>query len=99
MYLFTKTLLYFLYKVNLALDKIYLWVYTHNISFRKDFTFIEQFIARKELINMPNKDGTGPEGKGPKTGRCKGRCGGNSDNAKTQDEGGRDMRRNEKNND
>ena len=23
---------------------------------------------------MPNKDGTGPEGKGPKTGRQEGRC-------------------------
>ena len=23
---------------------------------------------------MPNKDGTGPEGKGPKTGRQKGKC-------------------------
>lgn len=25
---------------------------------------------------MPNRDGTGPEGKGPKTGRGQGRCGG-----------------------
>ncbi len=25
---------------------------------------------------MPNKDGTGPEGKGSKTGRGQGRCGG-----------------------
>ena len=23
---------------------------------------------------MPNRDGTGPEGKGPKTGRGKGKC-------------------------
>ncbi len=23
---------------------------------------------------MPNKDGTGPEGKGPRTGRGKGKC-------------------------
>ena len=25
---------------------------------------------------MPNRDGTGPNGKGPKTGRGRGRCGG-----------------------
>jgi len=25
-------------------------------------------------MRMPNKDGTGPEGKGPKTGRGKGNC-------------------------
>jgi hypothetical protein len=24
--------------------------------------------------NMPRRDGTGPEGKGPKTGRRKGKC-------------------------
>ena len=28
-------------------------------------------------FKMPNKDGTGPEGKGPKTGRGLGKCGGN----------------------
>ena len=28
---------------------------------------------------MPNRDGTGPEGKGPRTGRGFGRCGSNSD--------------------
>lgn len=32
-------------------------------------------ISRKEVINMPNKDKTGPEGKGPKTGRGLGPCG------------------------
>ena len=26
---------------------------------------------------MPNRDGTGPQGKGPKTGAGKGRCGNN----------------------
>ena len=35
-----------------------------------------KLLSRKELINMPNKDGSGPEGKGPKTGRGQGRCGG-----------------------
>ena len=29
---------------------------------------------------MPNRDGTGPEGKGPMTGRKQGRCNPNSDN-------------------
>ena len=29
---------------------------------------------KKEAIDMPNKDGKGPEGKGPKTGRKKGSC-------------------------
>ncbi len=48
---------------------------------------------------MPNKDGTGPEGRGPKTGRCKGRCGGNNDSAKAQDGRGKGMRRNANNND
>ena len=28
---------------------------------------------------MPNRDRTGPEGKGPRTGRGLGRCGSNSD--------------------
>jgi len=28
---------------------------------------------------MPNLDGTGPEGKGPKTGRKQGRCANNAD--------------------
>ncbi|MFH1663835.1 MAG: DUF5320 family protein [archaeon] len=27
-----------------------------------------------EVFMMPNKDGKGPEGKGPKTGRKKGKC-------------------------
>jgi len=27
------------------------------------------------VYNMPNRDGTGPEGKGPKTGRGMGNCG------------------------
>ena len=27
-------------------------------------------------IKMPNKDGTGPEGQGPRTGRQMGKCGG-----------------------
>jgi len=29
---------------------------------------------------MPNRDKTGPEGKGPRTGRCLGRCQGNDEN-------------------
>jgi len=29
---------------------------------------------RKGVFNMPNRDGTGPEGKGPKTGRGIGNC-------------------------
>jgi hypothetical protein len=37
------------------------------------FNFL--FISRKEVKNMPNRDGTGPEGKGPKTGRGQGSCG------------------------
>jgi len=28
----------------------------------------------RKVINMPNKNGTGPEGKGPKTGRGQGPC-------------------------
>ena len=28
---------------------------------------------------MPNRDGTGPEGRGSKTGRGQGNCGGNKD--------------------
>jgi len=28
----------------------------------------------KEVFYMPNKNGKGPEGKGPKTGRKKGKC-------------------------
>ena len=27
---------------------------------------------------MPNRDGTGPEGKGSRTGRAQGKCGGNT---------------------
>jgi len=26
------------------------------------------------VVIMPNRDGTGPEGRGPRTGRGKGRC-------------------------
>ncbi|MCX7695963.1 MAG: DUF5320 domain-containing protein [Caloramator sp.] len=29
---------------------------------------------------MPRRDGTGPDGKGPRTGRGLGRCGNNQDN-------------------
>lgn len=38
---------------------------------RKDYS-IEK--ALKEVNKMPNKDKTGPEGEGPKTGRGKGNC-------------------------
>jgi hypothetical protein len=31
---------------------------------------------KKEVFNMPRGDGTGPEGKGPKTGRGLGKCNG-----------------------
>jgi hypothetical protein len=31
------------------------------------------FVNRKEVINMPNKDGTGPKGQGPKDGHGKGK--------------------------
>jgi len=31
------------------------------------------FAGRKEVINMPNKDGTGPKGQGPKDGHGKGK--------------------------
>ena len=30
--------------------------------------------GKVEVDEMPNKDGTGPEGKGPKTGRQMGKC-------------------------
>ena len=30
--------------------------------------------GRKGVYNMPNRDGTGPEGKGPRTGRGMGPC-------------------------
>jgi len=33
---------------------------------------------RKEVINMPNKDGTGPKGQGPKDGHGKGKGKGKS---------------------
>ncbi len=33
---------------------------------------------------MPNRDGTGPQGKGPKTGRGQGRCGQSFDNNQEQ---------------
>ncbi len=36
------------------------------------------FNNRKEVINMPNKDGTGPKGQGPKDGHGKGKGKGNS---------------------
>lgn len=32
-------------------------------------------ITRKVVNNMPNLDGTGPQGAGPRTGRGYGRCG------------------------
>ncbi|MFH1239945.1 MAG: DUF5320 domain-containing protein [Candidatus Diapherotrites archaeon] len=32
---------------------------------------------------MPNRDGTGPEGKGPKTGRGLGKCTGKNSEAKS----------------
>jgi len=35
------------------------------------------FASRKEVINMPNKDGTGPKGQGPKDGHGKGKGKGN----------------------
>jgi len=41
--------------------------YKHNL--------VKYNISRKRVINMPNRDGTGPEGKGPKTGRGLGPCG------------------------
>ncbi len=52
---------------------------------------------------MPNRDGTGPEGKGPKTGRGQGRCGGVQTNANRPRDGrgrgqGRGLERNENNN-
>ena len=31
------------------------------------------FASKKEVINMPNKDGTGPKGRGPKDGHGKGK--------------------------
>ncbi|NDK08800.1 hypothetical protein EOM39_06190 [Candidatus Gracilibacteria bacterium] len=34
---------------------------------------------------MPNKDGTGPNGKGPKTGRGMGKCGTNSNDLELKD--------------
>ena len=41
---------------------------------------IAKALVEGKIINfggeiMPNKDGTGPDGKGPRTGRCKGKCG------------------------
>jgi len=45
-------------KYNIDLN--ILWVYTHNILFN--------------IIIMPQKDGTGPNGEGPKTGREIGTC-------------------------
>lgn len=54
--------------VRQCLDKIYLWVYIHNIIIK----------LRRGGEIMPNRDGTGPEGKGPKTGRGMGNCAGSN---------------------
>jgi hypothetical protein len=35
---------------------------------------IYSLLGRVEVNKMPNKDGTGPAGKGPKTGRQEGKC-------------------------
>ncbi|MBR9701760.1 DUF5320 domain-containing protein [Candidatus Pacearchaeota archaeon] len=44
---------------------------------------------------MPNKDGTGPEGKGPKTGRQKGKCKGAVEDTEFRRGPGRRPRRRE----
>ena len=36
------------------------------------------FASTKEVIDMPNKDGTGPKGQGPKDGHGKGKGKGNN---------------------
>jgi len=38
---------------------------------------------------MPNKDGTGPEGKGPRTGRGQGNCDDKKDDSRPMDGRGR----------
>lgn len=42
---------------------------------------------------MPNKDGTGPEGKGPKTGRGDGNCDPKQGDSGNGNRGGRRLRR------
>lgn len=37
-----------------------------------------------EVLNMPNKDGTGPEGKGSRTGRQMGNCKGSDDSVESE---------------
>ncbi len=48
-----------------------------NIGKREEFKERKVYSikkAMKEVNKMPNKDGTGPEGEGPKTGRGRGNC-------------------------
>jgi hypothetical protein len=42
------------------------------MAYRENYP-INMFASRKEVINMPNKDGTGPKGQGPKDGHGKGK--------------------------
>jgi len=46
------------------------------------FVFIKHNLANSK--NMPNLDGTGPKGEGPKTGRGQGRCGKNTNATSSQ---------------
>lgn len=52
-----------------------LWVYTHNCNEFLSILCYNHSYLESEVINMPNRNGTGPEGKGPKTGRGLGPCG------------------------
>lgn len=45
-------------------------IYPKNLNSYNEYLFI----SNKEVITMPDMDGTGPRGKGPKTGRGLGEC-------------------------
>jgi hypothetical protein len=46
---------------------------SHFLTFLCNYGVNFAFASRKEVINMPNKDGTGPKGQGPKDGHGKGK--------------------------
>ena len=64
--------------IEYGVDKILFWVYTHNII----ITFVKLALnslnwrlKEREVIIMPQRNGTGPTGQGPLTGRGMGPCG------------------------
>lgn len=56
----------------------YFLKYIVKKKFIKCYEYI--FIIKWRKNKMPNKDGTGPNGNGPRTGRQNGNCSGNTEN-------------------